>query len=93
LILGVGESLLITGALAWGIGLSAPQHFGKVMAWIGIAIYGALACGAPLAMGIRETAGLAAVCWAEIVRRLPNRIVASYLNISPETLSRLKSRR
>ena len=26
----------------------------------------------------------------EIVRRLPNRIVASYLNISPETLSRLK---
>jgi CRP-like cAMP-binding protein len=29
----------------------------------------------------------------EIVRRLPNRIVASYLNISPETLSRLKSRR
>jgi len=28
----------------------------------------------------------------EIVRRLPNRIVASYLNISPETLSRLKSK-
>lgn len=27
-----------------------------------------------------------------IVRRLPNRIVASYLNISPETLSRLKSK-
>jgi hypothetical protein len=29
----------------------------------------------------------------EIVRRLPNRIVASYLNMSPETLSRLKSKR
>lgn len=29
----------------------------------------------------------------EIVQRLPNRIVASYLNISPETLSRLKSRK
>jgi CRP-like cAMP-binding protein len=28
----------------------------------------------------------------EIVQRLPNRIVASYLNISPETLSRLKSK-
>lgn len=27
----------------------------------------------------------------EIVQRLPNRVVASYLNISPETLSRLKS--
>jgi CRP-like cAMP-binding protein len=29
----------------------------------------------------------------EIVRRLPSRVVASYLNISPETLSRLKSAR
>lgn len=28
----------------------------------------------------------------EIVRRLPNQVVASYLRISPETLSRLKSR-
>lgn len=28
----------------------------------------------------------------EIVQRLPSRIVASYLNISPETLSRLKSK-
>jgi CRP-like cAMP-binding protein len=28
----------------------------------------------------------------KIVQRLPNRIVASYLNISPETLSRLKSK-
>lgn len=28
----------------------------------------------------------------EIVLRLPNRIVASYLNVSPETLSRLKSK-
>jgi CRP-like cAMP-binding protein len=28
-----------------------------------------------------------------IITRLPNRIVASYLNISPETLSRLKSKR
>ncbi|WP_183568383.1 Crp/Fnr family transcriptional regulator [Mucilaginibacter sp. SP1R1] len=29
----------------------------------------------------------------EIVRRLSNKVVASYLNMSPETLSRIKSRR
>lgn len=28
----------------------------------------------------------------EVVRRLPNKIVASYLNMSPETLSRMKSK-
>jgi len=28
----------------------------------------------------------------EVVRRLPNKIVASYLNMSPETLSRVKSK-
>jgi len=28
----------------------------------------------------------------QIVQRLPNKVVASYLNISPETLSRLKSK-
>jgi hypothetical protein len=28
----------------------------------------------------------------DILKRLPNKIVASYLNMSPETLSRLKSK-
>lgn len=47
-LLGVGESFVITAALAWGVALAGRERSGLVMAWVGIAMYGALAVGAPL---------------------------------------------
>ncbi len=47
-LLGLGESLVITGALAWGVALAGRERTGLVMAWVGIAMYGALGVGAPL---------------------------------------------
>lgn len=47
-LLGFGESLVITGALAWAVSLAGRERSGIVMAWVGIAMYGAIAVGAPL---------------------------------------------
>ncbi|WP_118972917.1 MFS transporter [Taibaiella koreensis] len=54
---GVSESLAVTGALAWGIGLVGLQRSGKVMTWNGIAMYAGIAIGAPVAIGLENVFG------------------------------------
>jgi MFS family permease len=69
--LGIGESLVMTGSLTWAVGAAGPRHTGIVMVWIGIAMYGAVAAGAPLGLWLvmQTTAGggFAAVALAAIV--------------------------
>ena len=48
LLLGIGESMVGTGAIMWGIGRAGSQHIAKVISWSGIATFSALAAGAPL---------------------------------------------
>lgn len=67
LLLGLGESLTLLGMLAWGMTLMGPARSGKVMALVGMGMYGAFALGGPLGLWLLERlgfAGLMAVCAA-----------------------------
>ncbi|WP_345200762.1 MFS transporter [Chryseobacterium ginsengisoli] len=55
---GIAESMLVTGALTWGIGLLGAQNSGKVMTWNGIAMYAGIALGAPLSLWLIDQFGI-----------------------------------
>jgi MFS family permease len=46
-LLGGSESFVITGALAWGLVIGGTQNTGRVIAWLGTALWAAYAAGAP----------------------------------------------
>jgi MFS family permease len=68
---GIAESLVMTGGLAWAIAAVGPHHTGKVMVWVGIAMYAAVAIGAPLGIHLMSRPGIGggfvAVSWATIL--------------------------
>jgi len=88
-LLAVGESLVVTGALGWGIGLVGPQHAGKVMAWNGIAMYGAYALGAPLGVALNLGWGFMGIVVASMfIPLLALAVVASVRAVAPTATRR-----
>lgn len=63
-LLGGAESFVITGALSWGLGRVDPQSAGRVIAWIGMAMFAALALGAPIGTALYGIGGFAAIALA-----------------------------
>ncbi len=59
LALGLGESLVAVGIIAWGIGVVGPARSGRVLALVGAAIYGALAVGGPIGLALFSRFGFA----------------------------------
>ncbi|RAZ79831.1 arabinose transporter [Mesorhizobium atlanticum] len=66
-VLGAAESFIITGGVAWGLALAGGQHSGKVIAWVGTAMFAALALGAPVGSALYTAGGFAAIAFATIV--------------------------
>ncbi|ROM72997.1 arabinose transporter [Pseudomonas brassicacearum] len=87
-ILAMGESLIVTGALGWGIGLVGPQHAGKVMAWNGIAMYGAFALGAPAGVFMNALWGFMGIAVATVFIPLLALVVVAKVRVIAPTATR-----
>jgi MFS family permease len=61
---GFGESQFVTGCVAWSIASVGPQRAGMSMSWTGIAIFAALATGAPAGMALFTRFGAGATMLA-----------------------------
>jgi MFS family permease len=77
-LLGAGESFIITGAQAWGLVIVGPEHTGKVLAWMGTAMYAAFALGAPIGTALYSH-GFAAIAISTAVAPLATLLIAAPL--------------
>jgi len=63
-VLGVAESYMITGAIIWGLALCGATQAGRVIAWMGMAMFTAMAAGAPIGTTLYAAHGFAGVAVA-----------------------------
>ncbi|WP_149539475.1 arabinose transporter [Siccirubricoccus phaeus] len=87
---GFGESQFVTGCVAWSIASVGPQRAGMSMSWTGIAMFAALAIGAPIGMVLYQGYGLQAAMIACIAAPLIAGVIAalevSYMSPAGERL-------
>jgi MFS family permease len=63
-LLGAAESFIITAAVSWGLALIDPRSTGKVIAWVGSAMFAAFAIGAPAGSALYAAYGFTAIALA-----------------------------
>ena len=74
---GFGESQFVTGCVSWSIASVGPQRAGMSMSWTGIAMFAALAIGAPIGMALYQFYGLQVAMIACVVAPLLAAAIAS----------------
>jgi MFS family permease len=73
---GFGESQFVTGCVSWSIASVGSQRAGLSMSWTGIAMFAALAIGAPIGMTLYQGYGLSAAMIACIIAPLVAAVIA-----------------
>ncbi len=83
LVLGFGDSLFTTALMAWCIASVGAGHAGRVISWIGLAMYGALAVMAPAGEALARLGGFGLVAAAVAIMPLLAMLVAAGLRGAP----------
>ncbi|RYY63246.1 MAG: MFS transporter, partial [Comamonadaceae bacterium] len=90
LLTGVADSFIITAMLAWGIARVGPAHAGKVIGWVGMALFAAYGAGAPVGTWTHARFGFAGIAWATVLVPLAAlAIVRCITAVPPGTTRRL----
>jgi MFS family permease len=84
-LLGCAESFIITGAVSWGLALLGQESAGRVIAWIGMAMFGAFALGGPIGTSLYGLSGFAAVAFATTTVPLITLLLIASLSPVPPT--------
>ncbi len=82
-LLGAGESFIITGAQSWGLAVVGVQDTGKVLAWVGSAMFAAFALGAPAGSALYARHGFAAIALATTLLPLVTLVLVAPLRRVP----------
>lgn len=88
-LLGSAESFIITGAVSWGLALVGAGNAGRVIAWVGMAMFAALALGAPLGTTLYSAGGFGAIAIATTLMPLVTMpLVALLPSVRPQREAR-----
>jgi predicted MFS family arabinose efflux permease len=82
-LIGGAESFIITGGVTLGLALAGPQNAGKVIAWVGMAMFAALASGAPLGTMLYGHWGFAGIAVATVLIPLATLVLVAPLPSVP----------
>jgi MFS family permease len=66
-LIGGAESLVITGGIAWGLGLVASERSAQAIAWVGMAMFAAMAAGAPIGSLVFAQFGFVGIAVATVL--------------------------
>lgn len=84
-VLGGAESFMVAGALTWGLALAGPANTGRVMSWVGTAMYVAFAAGAPAGSALFARHGFAAIAFTTMLIPLATlALVAPLRGVAPQ---------